>query len=269
MNVLQHGHHKCGLPSFDPVTNEERQCCDGIHGVHYKSALDHITEHRKNFLSMSSKQRSLHVFNQLRLKAMSPGAVAKQIEYIIQPDPDTPPREVCRLGFLEYWPISLATLKRLELKKRLSISYYKEWTCERVPMKELHIIAWWLDYAEQTAERLPDQEFLITPCRQKSDLHEEFKADMAKSGHTHAEIAKLGHFCSVFKEAPELRHIQISALKRNFSRCSVCVELEETLQHALRGHDMAVVDHTKTRRINHLGLARADKRQWRGVRAEP
>ena len=27
MKVLQHG-HKCGLPAFDPVTNEERQCSE-------------------------------------------------------------------------------------------------------------------------------------------------------------------------------------------------------------------------------------------------
>lgn len=261
MKVMTDG-HKCTMASTDPITGAVTNCCDGLYGNDCKSALTTFTENRKKFLSMSSKERSLNVFAQLRLRATLVGAnaaYAKQVQYVVQPRPDSPPREVCRLGFLENLPISQSTLRRLELKKKLGVAYYKEWKCQSVPMKELHVIAWWLDYAEQTAERLPDQPFLITPCRTKSDIFAEFRADMFAAGHTEKEIPQLSHFCKVFKEAEELQHIDISALKRNFSRCSVCVDLEDRLQKGLRGHDNAVVDHTKMLRINHLALARADR----------
>ena len=34
--------------------------------------------------------------------------------------------------------------------------------------KSLHAIAWWISYANETAERLPDQDFLLTPPRYKA-----------------------------------------------------------------------------------------------------
>lgn len=31
--------------------------------------------------------------------------------------------------------------------------------------KTIYVVAWWRRYAEETAERLPDQPYLMTPCR--------------------------------------------------------------------------------------------------------
>ena len=64
----------------------------------------------------------------------------------------------------------------------MGLSYFKDFREDRVPSKELHIIAWWVEYAEQTAERLPDTKFLITPCRSKSDVWYEYKSDLFESG---------------------------------------------------------------------------------------
>ena len=37
---------------------------------------------------------------------------------------------------------------------------------DRMPKaKTVYAIAWWRKYAEETAERLPDQDYLMTPCR--------------------------------------------------------------------------------------------------------
>ena len=60
---------------------------------------------------------------------------------------------------------------------------------DRVPFKELSVIAWWMDYAEAVAERLPDQNMWITPCRTKFDVWGEFKCDMAAAGYSTKDIA--------------------------------------------------------------------------------
>jgi hypothetical protein len=52
------------------------------------------------------------------------------------------------------------------------------------------------------------------------DLHAEYVADMSAAGLAH-EAVKRQWFGRVFRKAPELKHITISALKRNFGRCSV------------------------------------------------
>ena len=62
-------------------------------------------------------------------------------------------RPVCREVFLAHYPVSLATLKRIEQRKRLGADMYV--TLEpllrqhRISNKTLHALAWWLGYAKQ------------------------------------------------------------------------------------------------------------------------
>eukprot|EP00965_Chrysotila_dentata_P157613 5206896-Pleurochrysis_carterae.AAC.1 len=86
-------------------------------------------------------------------------------------------REVCREVFLEHYPMSLATLKRRVLEKRLGPELSKKQEGEESPTslcssKALHCIAWWRAYAEQTSEKLPDVALQLTPFRYLKDIYE-------------------------------------------------------------------------------------------------
>lgn len=201
--------------------------------------------------------------------------------------------------------------------------------------KALDAIAWVLQYANNTSEKLPDSDILLTPnrymvcpwhacyrqackrvgsptalptryalhaaergmdrCRLfisalvathvhvhvgsthvvttfQTDIWEEYKGDVFAAG-VH-EYVVFSTFSRLFNNAPELKHIKVSELKRNFGRCvhnltaghppatclpvrnrtarhliarhptdrrpgrcSECVELESEVQSALKAHD--------------------------------
>ena len=62
-------------------------------------------------------------------------------------------RTVCKSTFLAHYPVSLATLKRIVLRKRLGEELYSKLSAgpDRLPVKSLHAISWWISYAEQVS----------------------------------------------------------------------------------------------------------------------
>ena len=156
----------------------------------------------------------------------------------------------------------------LEAKARLGVDLYKKSGGSRgTNVKALYAIAWFRCYADETAERLPDQDFLVTPCRRQEAIYAEFAADMIAAG-CQEGMCKCKWFWHVFRTAPELRHILISSLKRNFGRCSECVRLEAAVETALRSHDKEALGRAKQERTDHLGLARADRLHYYSMRQE-
>ena len=56
------------------------------------------------------------------------------------------------------------------------------------------------------------------------DIHAEYASDMRAAGLTNFTVRR-SWFAKLFKTSPELADITISALKRNFGRCSVRSQL--------------------------------------------
>ena len=71
----------------------------------------------------------------------------------------------------------------------------------------------------------------------QTDIHSEFSSDMRESGVDEADIPKETTFRNAFHLAPELSHISVSSLKRNFGRCQTCTEIESLVQvHSFKLH---------------------------------
>eukprot|EP00965_Chrysotila_dentata_P053694 1781104-Pleurochrysis_carterae.AAC.2 len=85
--------------------------------------------------------------------------------------------EMCREVFPARFPTSLASLKRRIQEKRVGADLYASAEKEDTPSslgssKALHAVAWWLGYAPQTSEKLPDVRMQLTPFQDLKDIYE-------------------------------------------------------------------------------------------------
>jgi len=117
----------------------------------------------KRILALSTKQRAKTVYGALMFESTTDVHNAWRVPcprplYRVGPSPDKM-RVVCRQTFLANYPISLATLKRLVLNKRVGLEPGVRDSPPPKGMstpKTMQVVAWWLPYANQTSEKLPD-----------------------------------------------------------------------------------------------------------------
>ena len=76
-------------------------------------------------------------------------------------------RVVCKHVFRLRYPVSASTLNRFICAKKNNLERYAEDPgSHRIDTsKSLYVIAWWLNYAKKTCEKLPDHDELVTPRR--------------------------------------------------------------------------------------------------------
>lgn len=86
----------------------------------------------------------------------------------------------------------------------------------------------------------------------QTDIFNEFNNDMICAGCESCDIPKYWSFANVFHNSPELEHISVSALKRNFARCTDCCVIEAQMQKALKAHDNDALRVAKAKRMNHI-----------------
>ena len=99
----------------------------------------------------------------------------------------------------------------------------------------------------------------MTPRRHMTDIFKEFQSDMKESLVPAEHICCLSSFSGVFHSHALLKHISISAFKRNFGRCKTCMEIESEVRNALRGRDREKLRQAKAKRLDHILLERSDK----------
>ena len=142
-------------------------------------------------------------------------------------------RRVCVAPFLAHWCVSKAQLWRYlhlvaeygtaALDKDLERSSSGESSGAQLQAhKRDYVISWFINYAEETTERLPDVDIVSLPRMAWEDLYKQFEFESVAAGVTRERIAKIDHFRRVFQEAPELSRYEISNHKRNFGRCGRC-----------------------------------------------
>ncbi|KAL1530789.1 hypothetical protein AB1Y20_001685 [Prymnesium parvum] len=171
-------------------------------------------------------------------------------------------RQVCAAIFAAHWGISRATLQRVVVEARnMQVGVIPCARLEkhaRETVKRDYIVAWVRQYAELVTEKLPDSNMLLIPRISWKEFYNEYEEDMRAAGAAHS-ICTMVHFIKTFKESPELQDVSMNRHKKNFGKCGECVELCAKVSSALQGHDAAAVAEAKTRRLEHYGLAKADK----------
>lgn len=172
-------------------------------------------------------------------------------------------RRVCAPIFCEHWCISRPTLDRyVRLVKdghREMPAKVKDERKPRESIKKDFIIVWFVQYAMEVTERLPDCPLVLLPRLEWKDMHSMYEDDMSAAGYRSNAIAGVDHFRTTFKTADELAHMQLTKFKRNFSKCSDCVELTAAVSNALKAHDARRLERAKAARLEHYLMARSDK----------
>lgn len=194
------------------------------------------------------------VFNQLVLS--NPRAAEKGIPFVLL----VGARRVCAPVFCEHWCLSRPQLDRYIRRVKDGFSKVSDpaMHVQRERQKADLAITWFIQYAAEVTEKLPDCDKVLLPRLLWSDLHKMFEEDMHASGHAHC-ICGIDHFRNTFKKAAELSHMEMTTLKRNFMKCTDCVKLTAQVTKALKSHDAAAAERAKAARLEHYMLARSDK----------
>jgi hypothetical protein len=219
--------HPCKNTFMCPFRDIERTCVFELYGHgEFEAQLKDFRQRRTEFLRKSARDRREAVYENMRLKSTTGDGKFKKradaIEYLVNG------RVVCRRVFRERFPISKSTLVRLEARLVSGSGPHglESGGREHAPTeKRLQCIAWWLAYAEAMAERMPDVPHLYTPCRLMNEVYAEYKNDMIAAGRR-ALIVHPATFNRIYKNADELDHVTMSKLKRNFTRCDTCVDID-------------------------------------------
>ena len=178
------GTHKC-MYEWDDA-GEIVQCDHALWARSTANAIAALRKQRASFLERGSKARARVVLDALSFHTQScvvkeedgmPGWTNPyaQICFRVEIAPQRW-REVCRSVFLSHYPVSPATLKRVIARKRLGSELYaraeQRMAEKQLTAKTLHAIAWYTSYANQVSEKLPDQDFIMTPYRYVKDIYE-------------------------------------------------------------------------------------------------
>lgn len=126
------------------------------------------------------------------------------------------------------------------------------------PKKDF-VITWFLQYAAEVTEKLPDCDKMLLPRMLWTDLFSMFHADMIAAGYEEKHVCKIDYFRNTFNSVPELSDIQMTTFKRNFTKCKDCVRLTAAVTKALQAHDGRAIERAKTARLEHYVMARSDK----------
>lgn len=175
-------------------------------------------------------------------------------------------RPVCPQVYCDNWCISRAQLDRYsklikegcrDLDSRRTQASGDR--CGREARKKDFVVTWFVQYAAEVTEKLPDCDKLLLPRMLWRDLHKQFCEDMLAAGYGEADVCVLDYFRQVFNTAEELLHMEMTTYKRNFCKCDLCVSLTAAVNTSLKGHDAEAVEKAKAARLEHYLLARSDK----------
>jgi len=219
-------------------------------------ALRHQREWALPSQKGGKKRREL-IFNQLVLS--NPSAARGQPLNLMVGS-----RVVCPTVYCDHWCISQAQLDRYV---RLVKAGHLELPCtrddtqirSRDSRKRDHVITWFLQYAAEVTEKLPDYDRVLLPRMLWCDLYRQFEVDMTSAGYCEADICGPDHFRITFQKAEELSHLAMTTFKRNFTKCKTCVSTTAAVTAALKAHDARAAERAKAERLAHYMLARSDK----------
>ena len=228
------------------------------------SSKEVFETHLKRFLGYSQEIRSSIVFSLLQDQFhCDSGPDGKPIStprwhYVVSGDHGL--RSVCQHVFLLAYPVGVTTLKRLRLRIESGC------TCAHAKLEEGgtvryegkatmrdDIIGWYISYAAQIGDYMPDGQEIIVPRRWRAEEFAELLHSFGQDGPTYE------YFCKVVKRAPELAHICRARKLLNFQHCTICVDHNEAVKAAMQTRDPEKVKQAKARRREHHMMTRAER----------
>lgn len=171
-------------------------------------------------------------------------------------------RKVCPTIFCDHWCVSRAQLDRYIRRVReghCNLAERDESGHQREHRKRDYVITWFLQYAAEVTEKLPDCDQVLLPRMLWVDLYYMFVDDMKAAGYRSGDICGVDYFRNIFNRSEELSHMVMTTYKRNFQKCTDCVKLTAAVTAALKGHDGRAIEKAKAERLQHYILARSDK----------
>lgn len=228
------------------------------------STKEAYEQHLVRFMNCSQEVRTTTVFNLLKDQfycdsdADGRAVGSSKWHYVVSTDKGI--RTVCQHVFLLAYPVSKATLGRLQFRivAGYTMAHSKDeeggaGSSARGPTMADEIIGWYLSYASLIGDYMPDQQEIIVPRRHRSEEFEELKGSFGEDAPTYE------YFCSVLKHAPELAHVCRARKLLNFQHCTTCVDLNEVVAEAIKSKDPERVQRAKARRRAHHMETRAER----------
>jgi len=179
-------------------------------------------------------------------------------------------RKVCVPPFVAHWCISKAQLWRyINLVAEYgaaALEKDRDRACGsgrraegRRSHKRDYVVTWFMNYAEETTERLPDVDAISLPRMSWVDMHTQYEFEAQQAGVCADRIASMDHFRKTFHDAPELSRYELCSHKRNFGRCGKCVASNAKVDAAIKAHDVVALVLAKGERREHYVEVRAEK----------
>ena len=228
---------------------------------------DALEVHLQRFMGFSAEVRSEHVFSLIRDSLYSDwdadgNEVGKPyFHYHVNG------RDVCMHTFLLAYPIGQSKLYELQARVRSNCTCahakHEEGAAAagqsegRVDYGAAGVIGWYLGYADQMGDYMPDEQHIIVPRREVTgELYDEYQAALGQ------DAVKPAYFARVIRNAPELHHIRPMRKVLNFQDCTECSDLAELVKSAIASHNPARVAQAKAKRAAHRQKQRTERLKY-------
>jgi hypothetical protein len=249
-------------------TCKERNCKRNLftyEGSKYDDAVDGLKSLRNEFWEKNQNERGTYVFNAL-------SNTYKHYEW----DGDGNPIGKKRFAFyvndkpvcLSVWMAMHGMSKSLYIRMRKRVlagaltAYDERGKTDaekealQTAQKWMGVVAYIVHYGNINGDYMPDRDRIVLPHIDLKTWHEEYKSEMELAGFGEDQICKYEYFDKVWLQEPMLRKYEISNLKYNFQKCSICIALSTKIAKAQTDkerHDL------KCQRCSHLTQCKAER----------
>ena len=99
------------------------------------------------------------------------------------------------------------------------------------------IVSWVLKKAQDSSDKMPKGDHMRLPYMSLKSMFGDYEESMSRCEGS-GLIASFSYFCKVWHDSDELKHIDLQRKTGDFSKCEVCLKLEEQLcKFAHRDHE--------------------------------
>ena len=227
------------------------------------TAKEMLEQHRNRFLALSQEARSSEVMANLKFQyyadtdssGMSVGS--PYWHYMVRG------RRVCKQVYLLHYPVHSRTLDSIQerIKAGFSTPHAKseEGTSTHTEsgergQKYYTTVGWYLNYADEVGDYMPDEQEIIVPFRDWSNVLDELKAAVGND-----DAPTYTYFCEIIRTAWEVQHIFRARALQNFSKCTDCENHNANVTKAVKSRDPERIRKAKGERAEHHKKQRGER----------
>ena len=219
---------------------------------------DELEEHMRKWLGYSEAARRRELVAQLR-ESYCPDT--GQWCFLVHGRP------VCRSVFLLFYPISSGQLTKIQNSLASEGDHDSGNECAAEPrLKEakraVAVAGWLLGFCEEIGDRVgcllegSNAETLIIPRMEKHMVWLEYKESEGE------DACSESYFMHIWRNDPDLQHIEMARKIRNFQLCTTCHTNSEGITSAHKSHNSERLEFWRRKRRDHHGLQRGERMSY-------